>query len=60
MEYLCFVRKMYELVWIKLQFTESKYTCYPDETECYYTTMACKLITLGVQNKVSISEKEVW
>ena len=56
MEYLCFVRKIYESVWIKLQFAGNKCTCYPDEIECYYH---CELITPGVQNKVSISEKEM-
>ena len=49
---------MYKSLWIKLQFAGNKCTCYPDEIECYYHC-ECELITPGVQNKVSISEKEV-
>ena len=57
MEYLCFVRKVYQLVGVELQFTGNKYTApYSDDIQCHYH---CKLITPGVQNKVSISEKEV-
>ena len=53
MEYLCFVRKCtnrfelnFNLLETNVHFTLMKY--YP-----------CKLITSGVQNKVSISEKEM-
>ena len=49
---------MYKSLWIKLQFAGNKCTCYPDEIECYYHC-ECELITPGVQNEVSISEKEV-